>query len=257
MSLFEISGKTVLVTGGAHGLGRMIAAGLVQAGADVLISSRKADASAAAVADLQGYGRCEGLVCDLGAAQGARALADQVRARRPRLHVLINNAGRSWGAPLESFPDSAWESVMTLNVQVPFALVRELRPLLREAATPEDPARVINVGSAAGMLVERLNAYSYAASKAALHHLSRVLAAELAGEHIAVNAIAPGYFPTRMTQHLEGDARKSAELVARIPFGRLGRPQDIAGLCVFLVSQASAYMTGAVIALDGGLTGCR
>ena len=235
----------------------MIAEGLVRAGADVLITSRKADAGEEAALQMQTYGRCESLASDLGSAAAATALATRFKTRRERLHVLINNAGRSWGAPLESFPDSAWDPVLAVNLQAPFTLIRELLPLLRIAATPEDPARVLNVGSMAGIVVEKISAYSYVASKAALHHLSRVLAADLAGEHIAVNTIAPGYFPSRMMAHIGSDTRHSADLMARIPFGRLGRSEDIAGLCVFLASRASAYMTGVLIPLDGGLSGCR
>ena len=256
-SVFDVSEKTILVTGGAHGLGRMIAEGLVRAGADVLITSRKADAAEEAALHMQPYGRCEALVSDLGSAAAATALAAHFKTRREQLHVLINNAGRSWGAPLESFPDTAWDPVLNVNLQAPFTLIRELLPLLRKTATPEDPARVLNVGSMAGIVVERISAYSYVASKAALHHLSRVLAADLAGEHIAVNAIAPGYFPSRMMAHIESDKHQSADLLARIPFGRLGRSEDIVGLCIFLASRASAYMTGLLIPLDGGLSGCR
>jgi NAD(P)-dependent dehydrogenase (short-subunit alcohol dehydrogenase family) len=146
---------------------------------------------------------------------------------------------------------------MAVNVRAPFALTRELLPLLRAAAMPHDPARILNIGSIAGSVVENIGAYSYAASKAALHHLSRVLAAELAGDHIAVNVIAPGYFPTRMTAHIERDPQKAAQLLGQIPFGRLGVAEDISGLCIFLASAASAYMTGTLVALDGGLAGCR
>ncbi len=256
-ALFDVSDKTILVTGGASGLGRMIAEGLVSAGADVLITSRNADAADAAAAEMRARGRCEAICSNLSSAEAATALATDVKARRQRLHVLINNAGRTWGAPLESFPDSAWSSVMTVNVQAPFTLVRELLPLLRAAGTPGDPARVLNVGSMAGMVVERINAYSYTASKAAIHHLSKVMAADLAEQNIAVNTIAPGYFPTKMMAHIRDDDEKLAELAGRVPFGRVGHSDDIAGLCVFLSSRASAYMTGTLIPLDGGLSGCR
>ncbi|MEC9363556.1 MAG: SDR family oxidoreductase [Pseudomonadota bacterium] len=255
--LFDISGKTILVTGGATGLGRMMAEGLVRAGADVLVTSRNADAAGDAAREMSAWGRCEGIGANLSSAEAATALAAEVKARRKQLHVLVNNAGRTWGAPLESFPDSAWNSIMTVNVQAPFTLVRDLLPLLREGATEADPARVLNVGSMAGMVVERINAYSYAASKAAIHHLSKVMAADLAGDNVAVNTIAPGYFPTRMMAHIRDDDEKLAALAGRVPLGRVGHPDDIAGLCVFLASRASAYMTGALIPVDGGLSGCR
>jgi NAD(P)-dependent dehydrogenase (short-subunit alcohol dehydrogenase family) len=166
-------------------------------------------------------------------------------------------AGSTWGAPLESFPDRAWPDVMAVNVQGPFTLIRELLPLLKAAATPDDPARIINVGSLAGNVVEPLQAYSYAASKAGLHHLSRVLAADLAPHHIAVNNVVPGFFPTPMTAHIRADDGAHQKLIARVPLGRLGRPEDIAGACVYLASRAASYITGIDLPVDGGLGGCR
>lgn len=256
-SLFAIEGKVALVTGGAQGMGRMIAEGLVRAGAKVYISSRKADICAAAVDELSAFGDCIGLVADLDSPEAVIALAAQLKEREKRLDILINNAGRTWGAPLESFPDKAWAPVMAVNVQGPFTLVRELLPLLRAAATREDPARVINIGSLAGALAEPIQAYSYAASKAAIHHLSRVLAAELAADAITVNAIVPGYFPTKMTAHIREEQERVAELTARIPLGRMGSAEDIVGLCIFLSSRAGAYVTGSELALDGGMRGCH
>ncbi len=256
-NLFDVGGKVALVTGGAHGLGRMMAQGLLEAGARVYITSRKADAAERAAGELGAYGQCVGLAADLGQPEAAASLAQQLREHESRLDILINNAGRTWGAPLASFPDKAWGSVMAVNVQAPFTLVRELLDLLQAAGSAGAPSRVINIGSLAGAVVERLNAYSYAASKAAIQHLSRVLAADLAAHHIAVNVIVPGFFPTQMTAHIRGDAAELANLIARVPLGRLGRPDDIVGACLFLCSRAGSYLTGAALFLDGGMAGCR
>lgn len=258
MDLFNVTGKVAVVTGGANGLGRMIAEGLVEAGAKVFITSRKiAEAQEAALQMQAGGGSCTGLAADLSTPEAATALAQEIAGLEPAIHILINNAGRTWGAPLESFPDKAWPGVMAVNVQTPFTLVRDLLPSLRNGASAADPARIINIGSVAGAATERLSAYSYSASKAALHHLSRVLATDLAGEHITVNAVLPGYFPTQMTSHIRAEADKLAELVDRVPLGRLGSASDIAGVCIFLASRAGSYVTGMNLSVDGGILGCR
>jgi NAD(P)-dependent dehydrogenase (short-subunit alcohol dehydrogenase family) len=255
--LFGLEHKTALVTGGAQGMGRMIAEGLVRAGAKVYITSRKPDICESTARELSQLGTCLAIAADLNTPEAIVALANEVKSREPRLNVLINNAGRTWGAPLESFPDKAWAPVMAVNVQGPFTLVRELLPLLGAAATAEDPARIINIGSLAGLRAERLSAYSYAASKAALHHLSRTLAAELAERHITVNCVVPGYFPTQMTAHIRKDDAETRKLLERVPLGRLGEADDIAGACIYLSSRAGRYITGAEIVLDGGMSGCR
>ena len=255
--LFDIAGKTALVTGGVHGLGRMVAQGLLRAGVKVYITSRKSEAAVQAQYELAELGDCHALAADLATPEAVVALADQIKARECRLDILINNAGRTWGAPLESFPDKAWPSVMAVNVQGPFTLVRELLPLLRAAGSPDDPSRIINIGSLAGATVEAIPAYSYVASKAAIHHLTRVLAADLAGQNITVNVVVPGYFPTQMTAHIRGDESQLDALVGRVPLSRLGNADDIAGVCIFLASRASSYMTGASLFVDGGMAGCR
>jgi NAD(P)-dependent dehydrogenase (short-subunit alcohol dehydrogenase family) len=256
VDLFSIAGKVALVTGGAQGLGRMIAEGLLRAGGTVYVTSRKLEACETAAAEMSTLGHCVGIQCDLSTPAAAVELARKIAGREKALHILVNNAGKTWAAPLESFPDNAWAPIMAINVQIPFTLIRELLPLLVAAGSSEDPARIINVGSVAGMAVERLNAYSYSASKAAIQHLTRVLAADLADRHIAVNAIVPGYFPTRMTAHIRADANEAEVLRHRIPLNRLGKPDDIAGGCIFLCSRAGAYVTGSEIAVDGGLVGC-
>lgn len=256
-TLFDIAGKVALITGGVNGLGRMIAEGMLRAGAKVYVTTRKTDAAQIAQQELNQLGDCVALAADLTTAEAAAALASEIMARESQLHVLVNNAGKTWGAPLESFPDKAWGPVLAVNVQGPFTLVRELLPLLQAGGSAEDPARVINIGSLAGTVVERIGAFSYAASKAAVHHLSRVLAAELADRHITVNVVVPGYFPTQMTAHIRKDDAELDKLVGRIPLARLGHADDIAGLCIFLCSRAGRYITGSQLYVDGGMSGCR
>jgi NAD(P)-dependent dehydrogenase (short-subunit alcohol dehydrogenase family) len=256
-SLFGIEHKTALVTGGAQGMGRMIAEGLVRAGAKVYITSRKPEICENTARELSQFGECLAIAADLNTPEAVVALANEVKSREPQLNILINNAGRTWGAPLETFPDKAWAPVMAVNVQGPFTLIRELLQLLVAAASAEDPARIINIGSLAGLRAERLSAYSYAASKAALHHLSRTLAAELAERNITVNSVVPGYFPTQMTAHIRKDDVEMRELLERVPLRRLGEADDVAGACIFLSSRAGRYITGSELLLDGGMSGCR
>lgn len=247
--LFDLTGKVALVTGGANGMGRMIAEGLVAAGAEVIVTSRKADEAEEAAQALGG----RGIAADVGAPGGADALARTVTGMDGPLHVVINNAGKTFGAPFGGFPQKGWPGVMAVNVEAPFMLVQGLAEKLQASAQPDDPARVINIGSIAGLRVEDIPAYSYAASKAAIHHLSRVLALELADRAITVNTLVPGYFPTKMTAHIRADDAANAALEARVPMGRLGQPGDIAGAAVFLASRAAAYVTGSEIVVDGGL----
>ncbi|HUI03049.1 MAG TPA: SDR family oxidoreductase [Acidimicrobiales bacterium] len=248
--LFSIAGKTAVVTGGSRGIGRMIATGYVRAGAKVYISSRKADACDALAAELSELGECLSLPADLSTEEGCRALADAVAAREPALHILVNNAGNTWGAPFEEFDDAAWERVLSLNVKGVFHTTKFLTPLLRAAATEDDPARVVNIGSIDGIHVPVLETYSYSASKAAVHQLTRTLARRLAPQ-VTVNAIAPGPFESKMmaaTLEAFGDS-----IAASAPLKRIGRPDDMAGAAIFLASRAGAYLTGAVIPVDGGM----
>ena len=255
-ALFTLANKVALVTGGAQGMGRMIAGGLIEAGARVYITSRKREVAEAAARDLGQAGECRALCADLDTPEAVTALAADLKGREPAVHILINNAGRTWGAPLESFPDKAWAGVMAVNVQGPFTLVRELLPALAAGASREDPARIINIGSLAGVRAEPLSAYSYAASKAAVHHLSRVLGKDLAPRHITVNSIIPGYFPTQMTAHICAQDAELRKLLERVPLGRLGEADDIVGACVFLCSRAGRYITAADLIIDGGMAGC-
>ena len=222
----------------------------------MVIASRKAEDLEAAAAELRGSGECEAIPADLSTPEGAGALAEAVRARFDALHILVNNSGATWGAPLEEFPASGWDRVIHTNLEGIFHLTVALLPALRAAATADDPARVINIGSIDGIRVPLAENYSYSASKAAVHMLTRHLARRLAAEHITVNAIAPGPFQSKMMAFMLDTPEKRAEVERQVPLGRIGRPDDAAGLTVFLASRAGSYLTGAVIPLDGGITGC-
>lgn len=254
--LFSLAGRKALVTGGAQGLGRMIAEGLLNAGATVAITSRKAEICEAAAQEMSALGTCIALPADLSTPEAAVDLVARYREALGGCHILVNNAGKTWGGDIDTFPDKAWPGVMAVNVQTPFTMIRELLPELGASGTTLDPARVVNIGSVAGMKTERLSAYSYAASKAAVHMMSRDLAGDLASRNITVNAVIPGFFPTKMTAHMREEDVVDPTLLAHIPMKRLGTPEDIAGIVVFLCSRAGAYVTGAQIPVDGGVVGC-
>ncbi|MFQ5668068.1 MAG: SDR family oxidoreductase [Candidatus Binatia bacterium] len=252
--LFAVAGKTVLVTGGSRGIGLMIARGFVKSGAKVYISSRKHDVCGAVAAELSRAGTCIALPADLSTEAGVKQLAGEVGRSESVLHVLVNNAGANWGAPLMEYPDTAWDKVLALNVKAIFFLTRALVPLLEQGAQARDPARVINIGSIDGLKVPLLETYAYSASKAAVHHLTRVLARALAPRRITVNAVAPGPFESKMmAATLE---RFKDAIVASCPLGRIGEPDDMAGVAIYLASRAGAYLTGAVIPVDGGISTC-
>ncbi len=250
--LFSIEGKVALVTGGSRGIGEMIARGFVLNGARVYISSRKARVCEEVAAELSKVGTCVALPADLSSRDEAQRLAAELAAREPALHILVNNAGANWGAPLEEYPDEAWEKVLALNVKGVFHLTVAVLAQLEAAASAEDPARVINIGSIDGIQVPTLETYAYSASKAAVHQLTRVLARKLAPRDITVNAIAPGPFESKMmaaTLEAFGDA-----IAAGCPRKRIGTPEDMAGTAIYLASRAGAYVTGAVIPVDGGIS---
>jgi NAD(P)-dependent dehydrogenase (short-subunit alcohol dehydrogenase family) len=254
--LFDVAGRTALVTGGSRGIGLMIARGLVEAGARVIVSSRKTPDVQDAARSLGAIGDCEAVPGDVATKEGAGALAGAVRDRFETLDILINNAGVAWGAPLEEFPAGGWEKVMRTNVEGVFHLTIALLPALRAAADADSPARVINIGSIDGIRAPVLENYSYSASKAAVHMLTRHLAKRLAAEQITVNAIAPGPFESKMTAFML-ERPETREVVAQtVPLGRIGRPDDVVGLTLLLASRAGSYLTGTVIPLDGGITGC-
>ncbi|MCW3069681.1 MAG: hypothetical protein JWL67_2306 [Solirubrobacterales bacterium] len=254
--LFGVSGKTALVTGGSRGIGLMIARGLVEAGARVIVSSRKSEDVQAAARELSQLGDCHAIPGDVSSAEGTRALADATSAHFSQLDILVNNAGATWGAPLEEFPSSGWQKVLNTNLEGVFHLTIALLPQLRAAAQAEDPARVVNIGSIDGLRTPSVENYSYSASKAAVHMLTRHLAKRLASEHITVNAIAPGPFESKMMAFALDDPPTREIIEQSVPLGRIGRPDDVAGLTLFLSSRAGSYVTGNVIPLDGGITGC-
>ncbi|MEQ8481519.1 MAG: SDR family oxidoreductase [Hoeflea sp.] len=256
-TLFSVEGKTALVTGGATGIGRMIATGLVRAGARVLIASRKGEDCARAADEINGFGgpgKAEGFAGDVGSEEGVLALVADVKARADSLDILVNNAGVSWGAGFEDFPHAAWARVMSVNVAGLFTLTRELMPLLLASASDEDPARVINLGSVMGTQALADGAYSYTASKAAVHHLTRTLAQELAPRRVTVNAFAPGPFQSKMTAFATARDDQVERVGAGVPLGRIGGAEDVAGATIYLCSRAGAYITGAILPIDGGLS---
>jgi NAD(P)-dependent dehydrogenase (short-subunit alcohol dehydrogenase family) len=248
--LFSIAGKTALVTGGSRGIGAMIARGYVEAGAKVYVSSRKQDACDAMARELAESGECVSLPADLATVEGCRHLAETLKAREPALHILVNNAGANWGAPLDEFPEAGWDKVMDTNVKGIFFLTQQLLPLLAAAAKPNDPARVINIGSIDAIHIPSVDNYAYSASKAAVHHLSRVLAVKLGERNITVNAVAPGFFHSKMTEWLFDNFGE--RIIANCPLHRTGLPSDMAGAAIYLASRAGAYVNGAVITVDGG-----
>ncbi len=253
--LFSIRGKCALVTGGGSGIGWMIASGYARAGARVYIASRKRAELEARIAELGAEGDCRALEADLSSDDGCSALARELEQREEKLHILVNNAGANWNAPYEDYPEAAWDRVLDVNVKAVFALTRRLTPLLERAASLDDPARVINIGSIDGIGVPAMDTWAYGASKAAVHHLTRMLARKLAPKRISVNAVAPGPFQSRMMRAtLE---RLGDSMAALVPLGRIGRPDDMAGIALFLASRAGAYVNAAVIPVDGGILGTR
>ncbi|PKP78510.1 MAG: 3-oxoacyl-ACP reductase [Alphaproteobacteria bacterium HGW-Alphaproteobacteria-3] len=249
-NLFSVEGKTVLVTGGSRGIGEMIATGFVENGAKVYITARKAQACNELAEELSKKGTCISLPFDLGMQEGIAGIAAELGKREPKLDVLINNAGAAWGEPIDEYTESGWDKVQNINLKGVFFLTQKMLPLLRKSASAANPARVINTASVNGIEPPDLETYAYSSSKAGVIMLTRHLAKRLAREHILVNAIAPGPFPSQMmkaTLETFGDAIKAGN-----PLGRIGTPEDAAGVAIFLASRASAYTTGATIPVDGG-----
>lgn len=249
--LFGVAGKVVLVTGGSRGIGYGIAEGFVKAGAKVYICSRKAADCDKAVEQLSEFGQVQAIVADLSSVEATAKLAAEITAREDRLDILINNAGALWAAELEEYPESGWDKTYDLNVKGTFYLIQALLPLLRAAATKENPARIINTGSIDAYHVPKHETYAYSSSKAAVHMLSKHLAWKLASDHITVNVIAPGLYLSKM---LEGTLATKGEeaLLEPVPLKRLAGPSDMAGAAIYLSSKASSFVTGVILSVDGG-----
>ena len=251
--LFSLKGRTALVTGGSRGIGRMIAAGFLAQGARVYISSRKAAACDAMARELSAFGECFSLPADVSTVQGARGLASALTAKEPVLDILVNNAGAAWGEDFGTFPESGWDKVVDLNLKSPFFLTQALHEALKAGAQSR-PAKVINIASIDGISVNPQETYSYAASKAGLIHLTKRMSLRLAQDNIVVSAIAPGAFASDMNRVARdhGD-----EIAKRIPAGRIGTDEDMAGAAIYLASRAGDYVMGETIVVDGGVTLAR
>jgi NAD(P)-dependent dehydrogenase (short-subunit alcohol dehydrogenase family) len=252
-SLFSVDGKAVVITGGSRGIGFMIAEGFVRGGARVYITARKAAECEQAAEQLKGLGgTCVAIPADISTPEGRDLLVSTVTGAETEVDVLINNAGATWGAPIDEYPSSGWDKVLGVNLTGLFELTQQFLPALRAAATADVPARVINIGSIDGIRVPEMESYAYSASKAAVHMLTRHLSKRLARDHITVNAVAPGPFKSKMMAFVLDDHEEA--VAAQVPLGRIGRPEDMAGAALFLASEAGAYLTGAVIPVDGGLS---
>lgn len=247
-TLFSLERRVALVTGGSRGIGQMIAEGFVAQGAKVYISSRKADQCEATAAALGP--NCIALPADVSTVEGARALAAALQEREPHLDILVNNAGTAWGADFDQVDEKGWDRVFNLNVKAPFFLTQALHGMLTAGAATGTRAKVINIGSIDGLRINPWETYSYQASKAAIHHLTRRLAARLIKDGIVASAIAPGAFPSEMNRSARDH---EAEHAAAIPAGRIGRPEDMAGAAIYLASRAGDYVVGEVLAVDGGV----
>ena len=251
--VFGLEGKVALVTGGGRGLGRTIAEGFLAAGAaKVYIASRDMAALEETAKKLSPEGKCVPIQVNLSSVEGCKALAAEIASREEKLHILVNNSGTAWGAPMKDFPESGWDKTFTLNLKSPFYLTGELREQLSKGGSHEDPARVINIGSVAGEVATSLGAYPYGLSKGAIHQLTQMQALEFADDHITSNAIAPGRFPSKMTEYVMEDKEAYAKEVEGIPLKRWGRDEDIAGTALFLAGASGSFITGAIIPVDGG-----
>ena len=248
--LFSVDGKTAIVTGGSRGIGKMIARGYVENGVKTYITARKVEACEKTAEELSDSGECIAFPADLATKEGRDNFIERIKEREEKIDILVNNAGAAWGAPFEDYPDDGYDKVMNINVKAIFALTRDLLPLLLRNASTANPSRVINIGSIDGLRVSSTDNFAYGASKAAVHFLTKNLAVRMGSKGLNVNAIAPGPFESQMMDYMLKNFRGKIE--SENPLGRIGSPEDMAGLAIFLASDATKYMTGQVIALDGG-----
>lgn len=249
-NLFSVAGKVAIVTGGSRGIGAMMARGFVENGARTYITARNKEELSATAELLSEQGECIAIQADLSILAGIEHFVAEIKKHESKIDILVNNAGATWGAEFSEFPESGWDKVMNLNVKSPFFLTQQLLALLESSGSHEDPARVINISSMNGITNPKFANYSYSASKAAMIHMTRHLAADLAAKHINVNSIAPGFFPSKMTAFALDD--EGSNVGSHVPLGRIGSPEDAAGTAIYLSSRASAWMTGHTLVLDGG-----
>lgn len=251
-NLFSVEGKTVLITGGSSGIGAMMARGFLDSGAIVYITARKAERLMAKAEELSQYGDCTAIPGDMSTVEGIEAFVKAYSEKEDHIDVLINNAGANWIAPIDNFPEAGWDKVMDINIKSIFFMTQKCLPLLKNG-TAEDPARIINTASINGITNPTMPSYAYSASKSGVIHLTKHLASDLASRNINVNAIAPGFFPSDMTKGLTENEAVAKAVIAKIPRGRMGSPEDIAGTAIYLSSRASAWVCGNIVTLDGGM----
>ncbi|MEP3421275.1 MAG: glucose 1-dehydrogenase [Erythrobacter sp.] len=252
-SLFDVAGKVAVVSGGSSGIGAMMARGLLENGAKVYITARKAERLEAMAKELSELGECIAVQGDMSRVEGIEALVEEISKHENKIDILINNAGANWAAPLENFPEKGWDKVMDINIKSIFFATQKFLPLLKAAGNSEDPARVINIASINGIRNSGMPTYAYTASKSGVINLTEHLATDMAASGINVNAIAPGLFPSDMTKQIVDNDGMTKHAIAQIPRRRMGKPEDIAGTAIYLCSQASSWMTGQTIVLDGGM----
>ena len=250
--LFSVQGKIAVVTGGHRGIGEMIASTYLANGVKVYISSNKAEECDHKAKELSEKfdTACISIPADLATIEGIKSLVDQLSAKEEKIDILVNNAGATWGEPIDDYPEAGWDKVMDINIKGMFFMCQQLLPLLRKAGSSDEPARIINIGSIDGYNTPAFENYAYSISKAAVHHLTRVLGGRFVKEHILVNAIAPGVFQTNMMKSAIDN--QFDKLIERIPNKRLGTPEDIGGIVLFLSSRAGNNTVGATITCDGG-----
>jgi len=248
-NLFSVAGKVAVVTGGSSGIGAMIARGFVENGVKTYITARKLEQLQQTAAELSAFGECIAIQSDLSTMAGVHSFADDMLKREPKIDILINNAGAAWGASIEDFPESGWDKVMDLNVKSIFFLSQRLLPALCSAGEADEPSRIVNIASINGITHPHLNNYSYSASKAAVIQMTRHMAADLRPSHVNINAIAPGFFPSKMTKSVMD---REKEVANSLPARKTGELEDIAGTAIYLCSRASNYVCGHTVVLDGG-----